>query len=155
VVFLLTGLIIVIADQVSKLWIITNIPASHIYFEAGFFRIINVHNSGAAFGLFQEQSSALKIIGVLGVIVILSFGLHFYRRFPLSNWLLGRAGLGLILGGTMGNLIDRFRLGYVIDFIDLSLWPTFNVADSAITVGIILFAYTLLRSAGNEMWHDE
>ena len=58
-----------------------------------------------------------------------------------------RAGLGLVMGGVIGNLIDRLRLGYVTDFIDFKVWPAFNVADSALTVGIIIIAYCILSSA--------
>jgi len=59
--------------------------------------------------------------------------------------MLGRPVLGLVLGGAVGNLIDRLRFGYVTDFIDVGLWPAFNIADSAITIGVILLAYSLLR----------
>jgi signal peptidase II len=59
----------------------------------------------------------------------------------------GKIVLGLVLGGTIGNLIDRLHFGYVTDFIDFSFWPTFNIADSAVTIGAVIFAYRLIRLA--------
>ncbi len=85
-----------------------------------------------------------------GPALTLSFVLFFSPRFPLLNSWLGKPALGLILGGTVGNLIDRFRQGHVTDFIDIGIWPSFNVADSAITVGVILFAYLLLFIASRK-----
>ncbi len=64
--------------------------------------------------------------------------------------MLGKVALGLVFGGTLGNLIDRFRFGRVTDFIDFGFWPAFNIADSAVTVGVIIFAYSLLRLARAE-----
>ena len=112
----------------------------------GFFRITHVHNTGAAFGLFQGHSFTLTIVASAGIAVILLCALFLYRRFPILDSMPSRLALGLILGGTIGNLIDRLRFGYVTDFIDIGIWPTFNIADSAITVGAILFAYSSLRS---------
>ncbi len=150
VVFFLIGLLIVVADQLSKAWIRTNLPEGHSIFELGFFRITHVHNTGAAFGLFQGQSFALTIIAIVAITVILVYALVSYRYFPWFDSRLGKLALGLVLGGTVGNLIDRLRLGYVIDFIDFDYWPAFNIADSCVTIGVILFAYTLLRSAQAE-----
>jgi len=150
VVFSLTGLLIVVADQLSKAWIRTNLPEGQSLFEAGFFRITRLHNTGAAFGLFQGQTFALTIIAFIGVVVLLVYALIMYRRFPGLDRMLVRLALGLVLGGTVGNLIDRLRFGYVTDFIDFGFWPAFNVADSAVTVGVIGFAYSLLRLAQTE-----
>jgi len=145
VVFFLTALLVVVVDQLSKIWI-RSYPEGYAVFEVGFFRIIRVHNTGAAFGLFQDQSFALTIIALVGVVTILTYALIFSRRFPFLNNMLSRVTLGLILGGTIGNLIDRLNpnLGGVTDFIGIGFWPVFNIADSAITVGVILFAYSLL-----------
>ena len=150
VVFFLIGLLIVVADQLSKAWIRTNLPEGQSIFELGFFRITHVHNTGAAFGIFQGQSFALTIIAIVAITVILVYALVSYRYFPWFDSRLGRLALGLLLGGTVGNLIDRLRLGYVTDFIDFDYWPAFNIADSCVTIGVILFAYTLLRSAQAE-----
>ena len=145
-VFFLIGILIVIADQLSKNWIRINLLRGQSLFDIGFFRITHVNNSGAAFGLFQDHSLALTFIAVVGVIVILICALVLSRNLPLLNSMLGMSVLGLVLGGTVGNLIDRLRLGYVTDFIDFGFWPAFNVADSAVTIGVIIIAYLILRS---------
>ena len=138
-------MLVVVADQWSKVWI-RSYPEGQQIFKFGLFSIVHVHNTGAAFGLFQGYSFALTIIALIGIVIILILAFAFSSRLPfLSGWL-GKLSLGLILGGTMGNLIDRLRLGYVTDFIDVGFWPAFNVADSAVTVGVIIFAYALLRS---------
>ncbi len=149
-VFFLTGLLIVTADQLSKLWIRSNLLVGQSLPEAGFFRLTHVHNTGAAFGLFQDQTFPLIIVAVIGVAVLLLYALFIYRRFPFLDDRLGKSALGLVLGGTVGNLIDRLRFGYVIDFIDVGIWPAFNIADSAIVVGVIILAYSLLPLARAE-----
>lgn len=150
VLFFLIALLVVAADQLSKIWIRSNLLVGQSLFEAGFFRITHVHNTGAAFGLFQGQSFLLTIVALVGITVLLVYTLVIYRKFPLLDNRLGKPVLGLVLGGAVGNLIDRLRFGYVTDFIDVGLWPAFNIADSAITVGVILLAYSLLRSARAE-----
>ena len=143
-VFFLTALLVVAADQLSKIWIRSNLATGESLPETGFFRLTHVQNTGAAFGLFQGQSFPLTIVALIGVVVLLLFVLFIYHRFPFLDSRLGKPALGLVLGGTAGNLIDRLNLGYVTDFIDIGIWPAFNIADSAITVGVILFAYSLL-----------
>jgi len=86
----------------------------------------------------------LTIIASVGVAALLLYALFFYHKLPFLDNRLGKLALGLVLGGTVGNLIDRIYLGYVTDFIDFSIWPAFNIADSAIVVGIIILAYSLL-----------
>ena len=151
VFFLTTALLLVAADQLSKLWIRSNLAMGESVFEVGFFRLIHVHNTGAAFGLFQGQSFLLTIIASVGVAAILLYAFFFYRRFPFLDNRLGKLALGLVLGGTVGNLIDRIRFGYVTDFVDFNFWPAFNIADSATVVGTIILAYSLicLARAGN------
>ena len=144
-VFYLTALLVIVADQVTKLLIRANLDAWQSTFELGFFRFTHIHNTGAAFGLFPGQSLPLIIIGLISVSAILVIMAFFSHRFPVLNSRMGRLGLGLLLGGTVGNLVDRLRLGYATDFLNFNMWPAFNVADSAITVGVILFAYSLLR----------
>lgn len=150
VVFLLIGLLIVVADQLSKAWIRTNLVEGQSLFELGFFRITHVHNTGAAFGLFPGQSFILTIIAIVAITIILVYAFISSRYFPWLDSRLGRLALGLVFGGTVGNLIDRLRLGYVTDFIDFGYWPAFNIADSSVTIGVIIFAYSLLRSTQAE-----
>ena len=143
VVFFLITLLVVAGDQLSKLWV-RSYSESQTIFEAGLFRIIRAHNTGAAFGLFQDQSLLLTIIALISVVVMLVLVFLFSRHLSFLSKKSSRLALGLVLGGTIGNLIDRIHLGYVTDFIDIGIWPAFNIADSAITVGVILFAYSLI-----------
>lgn len=143
-VFLLTALLVIAADQLSKIWIRANLAIGESLPETGLFRLTHGHNTGAAFGLFQGQSFMLTVIALLGGVLLLFFALFFHQRLSSLNNLLSRLALGLLLGGTMGNLIDRLSLGYVTDFIDIGIWPAFNIADSAIVVGTIALAYSLL-----------
>ncbi len=154
VVFLLTALLIVAADQLSKIWIRSNLDPRESLPETGFFRLTHTYNTGAAFGLFQDHSFALTIVALIGIAAILLYVLFIYRRSPILDSRLGWSGLGLILGGTTGNLIDRLRLGYITDFIDVGVWPAFNIADSAIVVGAIILAYSLLRLSRTEKHWD-
>ena len=151
VVFFLTAVLVVAADQLSKIWI-RFYPQESSIFEAGFFRIIHTHNTGAAFGLFQGHSLALSIVALMGIAVILLYALLFSHRYPSLDTMPNRVALGLILGGTAGNLIDRLNpnLGGVTDFISIGIWPAFNIADSTIVVGVIFFAYSLLSLARTE-----
>jgi len=144
VTFFLTALLVAVADQLSKIWVRSALAIGVSFPETGLFRLIHVRNSGAAFGLLQGQSLLLTIAGLFGIVVLLLFFFLFSGRSTFFDNRLSKPALGLILGGIAGNLIDRIRLGYVTDFIDVGIWPTFNIADSAITVGVILLAYYLL-----------
>lgn len=150
VVFFLAALLVVAADQLTKIWI-RSIPEGDSLFEAGFFRLVHFPpNTGAAFGLFPGQSFALTIVALVGIVVLILYALFIYRRFSFSHNRLSKIAIGLVLGGTVGNLIDRLRFGGVTDFIDFGFWPAFNLADSAIVVGAITFAYSLLSLARAE-----
>jgi signal peptidase II len=145
-VFLVTALLVIIADQLSKLWIRSNLALGESIPETGFFRLTHIQNTGAAFGIFQDHSLILAIIAIIGSVVILFLVLFMYHRFYILNTILGKLSLGLILGGTVGNLIDRLKYGgNVTDFIDFSFWPAFNIADSSTVVGAFLLAYLLIR----------
>ena len=141
----LAALLVVAADQLTKMWV-RSYPEGHLIYKTGFFRLTDVHNTGAVFGLFQGHSLTLIIVAVAGVVLFLCLALFLHRRFPILVTIPNRVALGLILGGTLGNLIDRLRLGYVTDFIDFRIWPAFNVADPCIVIGTIIIAYSLLRS---------
>lgn len=94
-------------------------------------RVTHVHNTGAAFGIFPAAGIVFTIIGVIVVGAII----YYFHQLPQGQWLI-RTALALQLGGAIGNLLDRFRQGYVTDFINFEFWPVFNVADSAIVVGV-------------------
>ncbi len=109
----------------------------------GVFHFTLVHNTGIAFGLFKNQGAAFIIIPIIAVI-LLAYNIYYYhhQRQRLSRIYI--FAFSLILGGAIGNLTDRISYGYVVDFIDLRIWPVFNIADSAITVGALLIAFKCL-----------
>ncbi len=150
IVFSRIALLVMTADQLSKIWIRSNLAVGQSLPEEGFFQLTHIYNTGSAFGLFRGQSFSLTIVGLAGVVILLLYVLIGYHRFPYLDSRLSKSALGLVLGGTIGNLIDRLRFGYVTDFIDIGIWPAFNVADSAVTVGIIIFACSLLLLTGAE-----
>jgi signal peptidase II len=113
--------------------------------DIGFFRLLHIQNTGAAFGIFQDHNLVLTVIDIIGACIILFLVLFMYKRLPFLNTLPLKISLALILGGTIGNLIDRLSLGYVTDFIDFSFWATFNIADSSVVVGALLLAYFVIR----------
>lgn len=136
-------LIIVLAvlflDQLSKILITQNLSYNQsLPVIKGLFYITLVHNRGAAFGILKNQVPLFIATSVFAIILIaLSLrGAKQNRLYTVS--------LSLILAGALGNLIDRVCLGYVIDFFDFRVWPVFNVADSAITVGVILLGWSVL-----------
>lgn len=137
--WLLLSVLVVIVDQISKAYI-----ASH-FMEFEFTRILAVlditcmHNVGAAFSFLASASGWQRWV-FIGLAVVVSIGITIWLlRLPRGVHPLLAGGLALVLGGAIGNVIDRIRLGYVIDFIhfhwDRAYFPAFNVADSAITVG--------------------
>lgn len=97
-----------------------------------------VENTGAAFGALSGQSQWL----MLGALVVVALATAFYARLRHPGWAV-QLGLGLLLGGAFGNIIDRVSLGFVVDFVAVGLWPRFNVADSAVTIGVILIVWKL------------
>ncbi|UCC60510.1 MAG: signal peptidase II, partial [Dehalococcoidia bacterium] len=127
-------------DQLTKYLIRANMTLDGPSIpEEGFIRLTYTTNSGGAFGLFSNQTFLL----ILAVFIAIAIVVLYLRYLPADSTLL-KVGLGLDLGGAVGNLIDRLRFGEVTDFIDVGAWPVFNIADSAITVGTILIAYYLL-----------
>jgi signal peptidase II len=98
-----------------------------------------VRNTGVAFGLLQGRP---WLVSVLAIVVLIVFLGAFWRELPRHRLL--QYAVGAILGGALGNLIDRFRLGYVVDFIAVGSFPRFNIADSAVTIGLVLLVWFLL-----------
>ena len=145
VVFVITAAVIITADQLSKSCI-RNYTGEFPIFEIGIFRIIDVQNTGSSFGLFPGQNFILTIVAFVGIVLVIGLGTVISVRYPLLDTWYTKMVLGLILGGTIGNLIDRLARGYVTDFIDLGPWPTFNVADSSMVCGVILLALFILVS---------
>jgi signal peptidase II len=128
---------VVLLDQVTKEWVRQNLSTGESWspFEwlAPYARIINWNNSGAAFGMLQGFS---LVFTVLAIIVSLAI-LYYFPQVSKQDWYL-KLALGLQLGGAVGNLIDRLLQGYVTDFISVGSFPVFNVADSSISVGVVV-----------------
>ncbi len=155
VVFAGMALLVVVADQLTKWWIISHLAIGESLVDVGFFRIIRILNNGAAFGIFQGHPLVFTVIDFIGIAVFLTLVLVLRRRWPFLDRMPVRSGIALILGGTIGNLIDRLRFGNVTDFLDFKVWPTFNVADASISVGVIILIFCIIflsRSSGNR--HD-
>jgi signal peptidase II len=131
------ALIAVAADQATKALVRASLELGD---RDGVFPgvdLVHVRNRGVAFGMFEDGGVILVVIGVASVLALLVFFATHSRR-PLV-WL----PTGLLLGGAAGNLIDRTRQGFVTDFIDLPLWPAFNIADTCITIGVLSLLYVL------------
>jgi signal peptidase II len=146
-VLLLTALAILIADQLTKGLVVANLALGEKVRVLGdFVQVWHAQNRGAAFSLFQGGSFVFLIVSVLSIGMVA----YFHRSLRAQGWWLHLV-LGVILGGTLGNFIDRLRQGYVTDWLSVGIgdtrWPTFNVADSSIVVGIgILVLYLFLAN---------
>ena len=126
-------------DQITKAVVRHNLLLRESFPRDGFFRITHTSNTGGAFGIFPDQTIFLIVASFVGIaILLLIYRGHHFPRFPL------RLSLGLQLGGALGNLIDRVRMGQVTDFFDVGSWPIFNVADSSIVIGIAIVAWLFL-----------
>lgn len=143
-VFLGLAVLVVVADQLAKAWLVSFLaPGERRSVIGDVLRLVFSQNSGALFGLFKSQAVLFGIvsIGVIGLIV-------WYHASSGRDLRLSVA-LGLLLGGAVGNMIDRLRLGYVVDFVDLGVgnvrWYTFNLADTAISGAILLLILLALR----------
>ncbi len=135
-IILVTAVAVVIADHLTKWLVSTNLPLGGEVWSGAFVSITHVVNRGAAFGVFpQFQWLYLVVAAVVAVYILIAghrFGTTWYRQVTL----------GLVLGGAISNGVDRLLQGYVVDFINLHWWPVFNVADSAIVVGVLLAIVT-------------
>ena len=130
---------VILLDQVTKFLatrlLQLNTPVPLI---KNFLNLTLVHNRGAAFGFFQHQLLLFVLVSLFAI------GLIFYNLKNKSHSFVLKLALSLILGGAIGNLIDRLRFGFVIDFLDLRVWPVFNLADSAITIAALALSWELL-----------
>ena len=150
--FMIAGVILVL-DQITKILVQYSIPFESSYFAPDrvtiiedFFYLVHIGNQGAAWGMFSEYSGILTLLSF----AVLLFIFCFRKQLELHRGTV-QIAFGLLIGGILGNLIDRIRVGHVIDFIDIHLpftlpyilpygrWPAFNIADSAIVVGMLFY----------------
>ena len=150
--FMIAGVILVL-DQITKILVQYSIPFESSYFAPDrvtiiedFFYLVHIGNQGAAWGMFSEYSGILTLLSF----AVLLFIFCFRKQLELHRGKV-QIAFGLLIGGILGNLIDRIRVGHVIDFIDIHLpftlpyilpygrWPAFNIADSAIVVGMLFY----------------
>ncbi len=138
--------VLVFIDQVSKLAVLKRLHQNDsIQIIKDFFHITLVYNTGSAFGFLHNQNWILAYISVFAIILIL-FLLVRRPKFSTNRYLrIWQSALLLVLCGATGNLFDRMRLGYVVDFLDFRIWPVFNFADSMITCGVIMLLFILLK----------
>jgi signal peptidase II len=134
----LAGVIIAL-DQWTKWLVRTNLPFQGTWLPdslswlSPYARIVHWYNSGAAFGSFQNGNRVFTVLAILVIIAIL----YYYPRVDANDWTL-RLAMGLQLGGAAGNLVDRLLMGKVTDFISIGNFPVFNIADSSISVGVVV-----------------
>ena len=123
--------IIVFMDQIIKYYIINNFNyGQSLAIIKGVFHLTYVKNTGAAFGIFKNANNFFIIVSIIIILFLL-----FYRYYYFKSNIYINMSIGLIIGGAVGNLIDRILLNHVVDYLDFRIWPVFNLADSAIVVG--------------------
>jgi len=154
-------LLSLLLDQCTKLLVDSNLSyADRIPVIEGFFYLTHVRNTGAAFGLFAGAPVVTRLVFFIGIsLVAVAIVVSFFRKLAPGDRLAALA-LGLILGGAVGNLIDRVTRGEVVDFLHFRLWggyawPDFNFADSAIVVGVAILVLELLASEGESRSGEE
>ncbi len=143
-ILVVSAILVLILDQATKAMIRQWVDyQAEIEVIPGFFSIVHIYNTGIAFGLFQGQSGLITILGLLALGVNLAIFWGEWKKNPVLT--LDVYGMGLILGGALGNLVDRLAAGKVTDFLLFSLgsyhWPAFNIADSGITIGILMILF--------------
>ncbi len=138
--FFATAAVILVLDQASKWLVHTRVEVGEVIGLFGSWAVLrHVHNTGAAFGLFPGNRTVFIIVSLISVVAVIYLVIS--GRYAVRG---SRIAFGMVMGGAIGNLIDRLWLGYVIDFIDIGMgvhrWPTFNVADIGVTVGVLYLA---------------
>lgn len=150
----LVAFVVLLADQASKIAVLHFLPVySSIPIWKNVFHFTHMRNSGAAFSLFSEHTFLLTIISIVAALIISLYGLFEKEKLPLSALL----GLGFLLGGTLGNLIDRVLWGSVTDFLDFQIisFPVFNLADVFIDLGMVFLIYYTFFGARVEKVNEQ
>ncbi len=136
----IVAIVVIILDQIVKYMVKTSMALQQsIPVIEDVFHITYIHNQGAAFGMLSDKTSLLALMTLIVVGVLIWYAM----RMKSTSKVL-RLSLALILGGSVGNLIDRVRFGYVVDYLDFRVWPVFNLADSALVVGAFILGYLVL-----------
>jgi signal peptidase II len=148
-IFVGLAALVVVVDQLTKAWIAATLaPGASMSVVGDTLRLVNGRNNGALFGLFRDNAVLFGTISLAVVVLIVAY----HGRAGRSPYL--SVALGLLLGGALGNMTDRLRLGYVIDFVDAGIgnvrWYTFNVADAAISVAILMLIVLAIRPSLGE-----
>lgn len=144
---LFIGFLAIILDQLVKIYVVSNMRIGEsIPVIEDIFHLTYVLNPGAAFGILENQRWFF-----ITICVAILLGVAIFYKSIRRECAMFRYGLGLLLGGAVGNLIDRIQNGLVVDFLDFRIWPVFNIADIAICVGAVMLVVSLL----NESWQDE
>jgi signal peptidase II len=133
---------VLVLDRLTKMWVLRHFYLGESRRVTQFFYLTYVQNTGTAFGFLQGNNKALMVLAF----VILGVLLYSARGLSERGGLCGALGVALVLGGAIGNMIDRFHYGRVIDFLDFRVWPVFNMADSAISVGAVALFVGLWRN---------
>ena len=131
----------ILADQLTKQLVVTQLDFGESVGVAGPLSIHHVRNSGIAFGLFSTWASAVTLLTAIAVAWMVAYFARSGARHPVLP-----VALGLLIGGSAGNLVDRLRLGHVTDFLDLRYWPAFNLADTFIVVGVAILLAALIAA---------
>ena len=134
---------VIVLDQLTKHLVRSGLALGEAIPAEGFFQLVHVQNTGAAFGILDDARPWLIALATIAFIAV--FWLTATRRVAFLNTVWGRLTLGLIAGGILGNLIDRIYYGYVTDFLKAGPWPVFNIADSSLVVGMAILAFLYLR----------
>lgn len=137
--------LIIFLDQTTKIFFTRVLSLNQsLPVIRGVFHLTLIHNRGAAFGILRNQAWLFIFTAIIAIALIYS-----NLKSSTSRLLSYKLALSFIASGALGNLIDRLIFGYVIDFLDFRIWPVFNIADSAITIGAILLGYSFLKCAKN------
>jgi signal peptidase II len=138
--FLILALLVVGLDQFSKWFIRNTIARGDVWPGEWPLHLVHITNTGAAFGIFQNAGPMLVVTSIIGMAAILVYLFNPGFAHPAM-----RAGLAMMFGGAVGNLIDRLWSGEVVDFIKFPHFPAFNLADSSITIGVLLLLWAMTR----------
>ena len=143
-------IILFLIDQISKEIVIRKLQVGSSFPSDGFFRFTHVRNFGSAFSLIENANLFLMIVGIVAIFLII-----YFLIVVAKDSLMLEISISLQLSGAFGNIIDRIRLGSVTDFLDVGLWPVFNIADSCISIGMFMLVIYLFIGWKNERKSDE